>query len=86
MWQDLYKIVEGVLEDYSHADKILPEKGRITMFVHDYSTKVSGFLDYIGKLELPILDTATNEVIIRINQALYKPDEDVFLIFTFLVR
>ena len=51
------------------------------MVPHDYSPKVSGFLDGIGQLELPIVDSATtvrtdnnDEIIIRINQGSYKQD------------
>ena len=56
------------------------------MVVHDYSTKVLGFLYDIGQLELSIVDAATtismdndDEVIIRITQTLSKLDEYVSL-------
>ena len=59
----------------------------------DYYTKFSGFLDNIGKLELPKLGSATtvrmenyNGIIIQINQAITKPDGDVSLMSNFQVK
>ena len=59
MQQELSKIVEVALEDYSHSDTCLMGKEWITLSIYDYSAKVSGFSDDIGKLELPIVETAT---------------------------
>ena len=90
MWQELSNIVEGILEDDSHADTWLLWKGWITLFVHDYSKKVLGFSDDIGQLGMQILDYNTtvrmdndDAITIWINQALYKPDAYVSLVSTF---
>ena len=62
------------------------------MVVHNYYARVLGFPEDIRQPELPIVDDATtiradnnDEIIIRKNQALYKPYEYVLLMSTFQV-
>ena len=76
------EITEEIFEDDSNAGTFLLGKGWIPLIliVHEYSAKVYGFSQYIGHIDVTIVDTATivstendNEVIIRVKQALYKP-------------
>ena len=90
--QELSDIVEGGLYDDRHADTCLLEKGWRTLVVHDYSENFSGFSYDIEKLDLLIVDNSTtirtdndNEMSIRMNQALSKPDKDVSLMSNFQV-
>ena len=83
----------GRLEDDSHADTCLLGKG--WRLVHDrgHSCQVEGFSADVGTLSLPIVDAVTvaettegKEVLIQINQALWKPDEDHSLLSSFQCR
>ena len=92
MRQELSDIVEGILEDDSHAYTCLMGKVYRTLVIHEYSAKVSGFPEKIGKLKPPIMDDAStvrrdndDDIIIWIYQSLSKPDEDVSIISSFQV-
>ena len=93
MQKDLSNIVEKILEKDSHEYTCHLGKIWITLVVHDYHAKVSGFSEEILKLELTVVDATTtvmadndDKIIIQIYQALPKPYEDVSLISTFQVK
>ena len=90
---DPTNILGGIFEDDSHTDTCLLGKGWRTLILHKYSGNISRFSEDIGQLELPIVNATyiarteyEDEVIIRINQALSKPDEEVLLMSTLKIR
>ena len=73
----------GRMEDDSHADTCLLGKGWKVIYDRGHTCEVEGFSDDIGSLSLPVVYAITvattsegEEVIVRVNQALWKPDED----------
>ena len=85
---------EGLIEEDSRADTTLLGRGFRVITVHDYTCSVTGFSSDLGELEaVSVVDAVTvaedtkgNAVLLRINQALHKPDEKRSLLSTYQVR
>ena len=87
------EVTQGVFEEDSHADTCLLCDGWRVLVEHDYSCTVSGFTDALGSLSLQVVDavaktvsTDGREVLLRVNQALYKPGSTQSLLSTPQVR
>ena len=87
------EVTYGVFEEDSHADTCLLCDGWRVLVEHDYQCSVSGFSESLGSLSLPVVDavakvmtTDGREVLLRVNQALYKPGSSQSLMSTPQVR
>ena len=81
------------MEEDSRADTTLLGQGWKVQNVHDYTCTVSGFSSDLGEMTIPVVDaiavaetTRGDSVILRINQALHKPDEQRSLLSTYQAR
>ena len=87
------EVTHGVFEENSHADTCLLCDGWRALVEHDYSCTVSGFSESLGSLSLQVVDavakvvtTDGREILLKVNQALYKPGSTQSLMSTPQVR
>ena len=87
------EITHGVFEEDSHADTCLLCDGWRVIVKHDYQCTVSGFSESLGSLSLQVVNAVTKtrttddrKILIRVNQALYKPGSSQSLMSTPQVR
>mmetsp|Transcript_13638 Transcript_13638/g.39110 ORF Transcript_13638/g.39110 Transcript_13638/m.39110 type:complete len:168 (+) Transcript_13638:474-977(+) len=87
------EVEEGFLEEDSRADTTLLGQGWKVQNVHDCTCTVSGFSSDLGEMTTSVVDatavaetTRGDSVVLRINQALHKPDEQRSLLSTYQAR
>ena len=86
-------VEKGILEDDSHADTCLVGKGFRVVNDHGHSAEVKGFTGEMGTVKLQVVDAITvartsegEDVLLRVNHCLHKPDEGRSLLSSFQVR
>ena len=87
------EVEAGLFEEDSHADTTLLGKGWRVVQTRPYTTSVGGFSDDLNDITLNVVDAITvartdqdDEVLLRVNWGLHKPDEAHSLMGTFQVR